>query len=162
MKRNWLFGILLLSSIISLLACGGEDLIFYVSVPRNGFSGDNILFDELTELDSSKDYSLVVQLDRDMTYKVVLRNLSSNLPLNKKDTTASYWKMVSQNQNTGWFVFDYDYKEQSQTFIAEGPVSAHLSLDFKGCGKMAVDIYSTGTKKITDTKTVNWENFCDP
>ncbi|MGB0429880.1 MAG: hypothetical protein ACPGLV_05365 [Bacteroidia bacterium] len=159
---KWIIGMLLGASIFMLNACGGEDLIFFVNIPKSGFSGKNIIHEELSNLDSTEDYSLIVQLDRDMTYKVVFNNLSEKLPVNTKDSLASVWNVVSANQNTGWFVFDYDYNEQSQTFIAEGPVSAHMSLKFTGCGKMRVDIYETGNKKLTESKTVSWESFCDP
>ncbi|MFY0672508.1 MAG: hypothetical protein JXQ87_03855 [Bacteroidia bacterium] len=154
---------LLAISLISLLgACGGEDLIFFVNVPKSGFSGTNILHEEIIELDSTKNYSMVVQLDRDMQYKVILKNTSSNKPKNAQDTTASYWQWVSANQNSGWFIRPYDYSEHSQIFISEGPISAHLALNFIGCGTMDVEIYEMGGNRLTSSKEITWEGFCRP
>lgn len=156
------FGFLILAVLMLLSACGGEDLIFFVNVPKTGFSGTNVLHEEIIELDSTKDYSMMVQLDRDMRYKVVLKNTSSNKPINGKDSTASYWKEISANQNTGWYVMEYDFGTHSQTFIAEGPVAAHLALEFLGCGTMDVEIFEAGNNRLTSSKKVTWEGFCKP
>jgi hypothetical protein len=131
-------------------------------VPKTGLSGTNVLHEDIIELDSTKEYSMIVQLDRDMRYKVVLKNTSRVKPLNDQDSIASYWTINDANQNTGWFIKEYDYNTHSQTFEAEGPVSAHLALNFLGCGTMQVEIYETGNNKITSSKNVTWEGFCSP
>lgn len=148
--------------LLGTTGCGGDDTIFFISYPKSSFSGKNLLHEELFELDTLSEYSMQVQLDRGMAFKVILVNRSADLPTNKKDTTASFWFIKSNLQNTGWFVYDYDYETQSQTFITEGPSSPHIAMGFKGCGKMDVEIYERGNKKLTNTKQVSWESFCNP
>ncbi|MBI1183357.1 hypothetical protein GC194_03745 [bacterium] len=158
--------VLLHSLCLSLLcgyvvSCGSPDPMLTAQYPKNGFSGDNILYEGLSVLDSTHTYSMIAELDRGMLLKVVLTNTSAVLPRYANDTIGSYWT-YNELRNTGWFVMDYDFATQSQIFYAEGPATPHIELDFEGCGTMTVDVYENGSKKVASSKSVSWETFCNP
>lgn len=147
--------------VLLLCGCGGpNDSIGLVGYPKNSFSGRNILHESVSELDSTKTYSMIVQIERGQVLKVILKNESDSLPQTKEDLKSYRW-WAEADLNTGWYIEDYDITTHSQTFYAEGPASPHLTLDFLGCGLMTVEVYETEVQGLTSTKTVDWTGFCD-
>lgn len=147
--------------LLLLYGCGGpSDSIGLISYPRNSFSGRNILHESLSELVSTKNYSMIAQIERGQIFRVVLTNESDSLPTRMNDLNAYRW-LVDESLNTGWFIEDYDISTHSQTFYAEGPSSPHLRIDFLGCGRMLVEIYEIDGGNVTTTKTIDWSSFCD-
>ena len=132
----------------------------FVSYPKNGFSGSNLLHDDIKNLDSTKHYSLIAQVERGLVFKVVLINKSDTLPTSISDPDGHRW-VAREDLNTGWFFEDYDINTHSQTFYSEGPETPHVRLGFVGCGKMEVEVYENGGNKLTSSKNVSWESFCN-
>lgn len=144
-----------------MAACGDNDPLTLVSTPRSGFSGLNILHEEVVKLDSNLQYAMIVQLDQGILYRVILRNTSEIKPLDPGDTAASYWTSDPM-QNTGWYSLGYDYDGHFQEYHAQGAGTFHIGLDFQGCGTAVVEMYESGGKKPSGSKHITWESFCKP
>ena len=135
--------------VLILVGCGGPEPINIVTYPAKTFSGKNILHESVSELDSTETYSMNLQIDRGQTVKVIISNLSEKRPTGALDSLADFWK-PALSLNTGWYILDYNYKEQNQIFYCEGPAAPHVTIDFFGCGKMSVDIYERGRQCFND------------
>jgi hypothetical protein len=155
------FGSVLCMWACVLSACGDNDPLTLVATPKSGFSGMNILHEEVGKLDSNLRYAMIVQLDQGISYRVILRNTSEVKPLAPGDTAASFWTSEPM-RNTGWYSDGYDFDEHQQEYHAQGAGTFHIGLDFQGCGTAAVDIYETGGKKLSSSKPISWESFCKP
>ena len=144
-----------------LSSCGDDSALTTIKYQLKSFSGFNLLHEKIVDLDTSQNYALAVALDKGLTVKVILKNTSTVLPANAEDSMANSWE-ISEFRNSGWFILDYDYQSQSQTFYAEGPSNPHVAIEFTGCGSFDVEIYEGGKKDLTSTKQLSWEHFCNP
>lgn len=114
----------------------------------------------MNDLDSTRDYSMIVQIERGQIFRVVLTNESDSLPSSINDLNSYRW-LADERLNTGWFIEEYDIETHTQTFYAEGPSSPHLRIDFIGCGRMLVEIYEFDGAEASNSKTLDWTSFCD-
>lgn len=145
---NKTFGVLfLLVSIMSLYSCNKEEKLI-IQYPNTCSNGENILaMNTLDTLSTQSDYSLCADLGKKASLKVIITNLSTELP----GTPEPVWFFTNEN---GWTVSEYVNKQQ--TFTSTSSEEIDLLMQFGGVGKCKIEIFENDTL-VPKIKTLFWQ-----